>query len=143
MALLTPNASSWEIFLQGVYKALKFFRGKINSSKTFGGCFILLHSFSQGAASHGKFLAFRDVIADVLIGTFAHVKIGWRLWLELLQPLSRSFNKGIEIMGWFAPPNRLQGAILVSTSKTATERTTHDYFSPQYRYWQEQFSSFR
>lgn len=76
---------------------MESFRGKINSSKTFGGCFILLHSFSQGAASHDKFLAFRDVIADVLIGTFAHVKIGWRLWLELLQPLIRSFNKGIEI----------------------------------------------
>ena len=28
-----------------------------------------------------------------------------------------------EVMGWFAPPNRLQRAILVSTSKTATERT--------------------
>ena len=48
-----------------------------------------------------------------------------------------------KIMGWFAPPNRLQGAILVSTNKTATERTTHEYFSPRYRYWQEQFSSFR
>ena len=30
---------------------------------------------------------------------------------------------GRKIMGWFAPPNRLQRAILVSTSKTATERT--------------------
>ena len=50
---------------------------------------------------------------------------------------------GRKIMGWFAPPNRLQRAILVSTSKTATDRTTHVYFSPRYRYWQEQFSSFR
>ncbi len=76
---------------------MEFFRGKINSSKTFGGCFIFFHSFSQGAASHDKFLAFRDVIADVLIRTFALVKIRLATLARIVAALSRSFNKGIDI----------------------------------------------